>query len=134
MNIIKSENGYAEGQGLSKQFVLFIVINNTKKYKSIKKKLADMGYSRFTVLDTVGSTQMDMCKDMEYSNLLFKSLGENEGKRYNKTLLLVLENEEQVLAVMDEIEMILYAESKQPGSGIMFTIPIITSEGVRFGE
>ncbi len=48
--------------------------------------------------------------------------------------MLVLPDEEQVLYVMDELEQILHMDPKKPGKGIMFTIPILTSQGVRFEQ
>ncbi len=61
-----------------------------------------------------------------------KSLSKMDNRKYNKTLILVLPSEEQVNCVMDELEKILHMDPTKPGKGIMFTIPIITCQGVRF--
>jgi nitrogen regulatory protein PII len=117
---------------MQEQYVLVSVINSTKAFKKVKKKLSEIGYDRFTAIDSIGSTEL--LNDMEFSNMFSNSLSEMDNNNYNKTLLLVLPNEEQVEFVMDELEKILNMDPKKPGKGIMFTFPIITAQGVRFDE
>lgn len=117
---------------MEQQYVLISVINSTKAYKKVKKKLNEIGYGRFTVIDSIGSTEL--LGDIEVSNMFANSLSEMDDHKYNKTLILVLPNEEQVEYVMDELEIILHMDPKKPGKGIMFTFPIITSQGVRYKE
>ena len=115
---------------MQEQYVLISVINSSKAYKLVKKRLSEIGYDRFTVIDSIGSTELP--GEMEFSNMFSNSLSETDNQKYNKTVFLVLPNEEQVLFVMDELERILHLDPKKPGKGIMFTIPIITAQGVRF--
>ncbi len=117
---------------MDQQYVLVSVINSTKAYKKVKSRLKEIGYNRFTAIDSMGATEILV--DMEFSTMFSKSLSDTDSKTYNKTLILVLPNEEQVLYVMDELEKILHMDRTKPGKGIMFTIPIMTSQGVRFGE
>lgn len=117
---------------MNQQYVLVAVINSMKAYKQVKKKLPEIGYERFTVMDSMGATE---CVDnMEYSQLFAKSISESDSKKYNKTVILVVPNEEEVIRVMDELEKLLHMDPKQPGKGIMFTFPIVSSAGVRFNE
>lgn len=110
--------------------ILFIVLNDLKRYKDIKKRLIAMDYKRFTVIDTVGMTG---CVDpMDYAKMFSYTLGEIDSKKYNKTIFLVLESDEEVIKVMDEMSHILNMKTGEPGKGIMFSVPIITSHGVRF--
>lgn len=112
------------------QYILFLIINNIKKFKDVKKKLIELDYKRFTVIDTYGST--DLSTKMEYSKLLADTMGERDDKKYNKTVFLILDSEEEVIKVMDELEETININTKKPGKGIMFTVPIIMSHGVRF--
>lgn len=117
---------------MQQQYVLVSVINSTKAFKKVKKRLNEIGYGRFTAIDSIGSTEL--LGDMEFSNMFSNSLSEMDNQKYNKTLVLVLPNEEQVEFVMDELEVILHMDPKKPGKGIMFTFPIITAQGVRYKE
>jgi nitrogen regulatory protein PII len=112
------------------QHILFIVLNDLKRYKDIKKKLIDLDYKRFTVIDTIGMT--GSVDPMQYTKMFYSTLAEIDIKQYNKTIFLVLESDEEVIKVMDEISAILDLEANKPGKGIMFSVPILTSHGVRF--
>lgn len=117
---------------MDKQYVMFAIINSTKAYKKVKTKLREIGYNRFTAIDSIGASEY--IGNMEFSGMLTSSLSEMDNQKYNKTLILVLPNEEEVNYVMDELEKILHMDPSKPGKGIMFTFPIITCQGVRFEE
>lgn len=117
---------------MNKGYVLFVILNNVKRYRRVKVKLKDLGYNRFTVLDTYGTT--DILDSMQFSTMLSGVMSGQSNKSYNKTILLVLKNEEEVNHVMDGIEECQHLDVSCPGKGIMFTIPIYNYEGVRFGD
>lgn len=115
---------------MAEQYILFVVLNDLKHYKNIKKKLIDLKYNRFTVVDTIGSTgDIDM---LHYTKMLSNTLSETDDTKYNKMVFLVLENEAEVEKVMDALEETISLDPMKPGKGIMFTVPIYTSHGVRF--
>lgn len=117
---------------MKNQHILFIVLNDLKRYKDIKKRLIALDYNRFTVVDTVGMTG---CVDtLEYAKMFSYTVGEIDSKKYNKTIFLVLESDEEVIKVMDEISEIMNLNNDKPGKGIMFSVPILTSQGVRFNS
>lgn len=115
---------------MDKGYVLFIILNDPKRYRQVKVKLKDMGYNRFTVLDTYGTT--DVLTTMEFSNMLTGTLSGQSNRKYNKTLLLVVQTETEVKQIMDAVEMCQNIDVNRPGKGIMFTIPIYKQKGVRF--
>lgn len=117
---------------MEQQYVLISVINSVKAYKNVKKKLREIGYDRFTAVDSIGSTEL--VDNMEYSKMFANSLSETDTQKYNKTVFLVVPSESEVIRVMDELEEVLSMDRKKPGKGIMFTFPIITSTGVRYEE
>lgn len=107
-----------------------IILNDIKRYRKVKLKLKELGHNRFTVIDTYGAT--NILATMEFSNMLTSTLSGQSSKHYNKTLFLVVENEEKVLHIMDELEACQNLDVTRPGKGIMFTIPIYKQRGVRF--
>ena len=109
-----------------------IILNDIKRYRKVKAKFKELGYNRYTVLDTYGAT--DILSSMEFSNMLTGTLSGQSNKRYNKTIFMVLPSEEELLYVMDEVENVQNLDVSKPGKGIMFSIPIIKSKGVRFED
>lgn len=115
---------------MEKSYVLFVILNDVKRYRQVKRRFAELGYERYTVMDTYGTT--DVLSSMAFSNMLTGTLSGQSNKKYNKTIYMVLENEEEVNKVMDAVEEVQNIDVMKPGKGIMFTIPIFKSEGVRF--
>lgn len=117
---------------MEKSYVLMIILNDVKRYRQVKKKFKEMGYNRYTVIDTYGTT--DILSSMEFSNMLTGTMSGQSNRRYNKTVFMVLPNEEEVKIVMDAVELVQNIEIDKPGKGIMFTIPIYKSKGVRYQD
>lgn len=117
---------------MNKGYVLFIILNDVKRYRRVKVKLKELGYNRYTVLDTYGTT--DVLSSMEFSNMLQSTMSGQSNKTYNKTIFLVLKSEDEVNQVMDGLEKCQELDISRPGKGIMFTVPIFTYEGVRFED
>ncbi|GKX28027.1 hypothetical protein SH1V18_05070 [Vallitalea longa] len=112
------------------KYILFIVINDIKKSKSIKKKLAELNISRYTVVDTFGLSTLDGF-NAKISHKTFNYMNNADNKKYNKTIFVALPTEEAVLKTMNEIEKILELDKGGTGKGIMFTVPIYRSHGIR---
>lgn len=117
---------------MEKSYLLVIILNDAKRFKMVKKKLFELKHNRFTVLDSYGTT--DILENMEFANMLSSTMSGQNNRNYNKTLFLVAEDEGSVVHVMDELERVQELDVKTPGKGIMFTIPIYKSKGVRFGQ
>lgn len=111
-------------------YVLFVIINDAKRFKLVKNKLRELNYNRFTVLDSYGTT--DVVDSLEFSSMLSSTMSGQNNKRYNKTLYLVVQTETEVKDIMDALESVQNLDCLKPGKGIMFTIPLYTSHGVRF--
>ncbi|QUI21934.1 hypothetical protein HZI73_06290 [Vallitalea pronyensis] len=111
------------------KYILFIVMNDVKKVKHVKKKLAQLDISRYTMIDTFGVSALESCG--VHRSMVLGSLGNVDNKKYNKTIFVALPSEEMVLKVMDEMEEVLNIGKGQTGKGIMFTVPIYRSHGVR---
>lgn len=109
------------------KFILFIVLNDVKKIKNIKKKLTELKVDKFIVIDTVGSTEAENY-GMKYSSMMVDTISNHDSSKYNKTIFVALRSEEQVMTVMDELTDIMELETDKPGKGIMFTVPIYNSQ------
>ncbi|MCT4596831.1 MAG: hypothetical protein N4A50_02975 [Vallitalea sp.] len=113
------------------KYILFIVVNDIKKTKTIKKKLAQLDISRYTVVDTYGISGIEGY-DMSFSSsMMFGSMSNVDNKKYNKTVFVALPSEEVANKVMNEIEKVLDLDKNKLGKGIMFTVPIYKSHGIR---
>jgi len=117
---------------MEKSYLLMIILNDVKRYRKVKSKLQELGCNRYTVIDTYGTT--DILEGMEFSNMLRSTLSGQTSKSYNKTIFMVLPSEEEVMTTMDAVESVQHIDVNKPGKGIMFTIPIYTSKGVRFED
>lgn len=119
---------------VQKKYILFIVLNKVSKTKNVIKRLKAIGVKRYTLMNTFGAHSIcNSDSQQQYEPIVagtFKSSMTHIRRKYNKTFFVVL-NEEQVESVMDEVEEVLHINTNKPGLGIMFTVPIITSEGVR---
>lgn len=115
---------------MSKGFVLFVVLNDAKRFKLVKKKLKELGYNRFTVMDSYGTT--DVVDSLEFTGMLSGMISGANNRTENKTLYLVVQTETEVKDIMDALESVQNFDYNKPGKGIMFTIPIYSSHGVRF--
>lgn len=115
---------------MNKGYVLFVIVNDAKRFKLVKQKLRELNYNRFTVIDTYGTT--DVIDTLEFSSMLSGTISGDNTKKYNKTLYLVVQTETEVKAIMDALEDVQNLDYLKPGKGIMFTIPLYSAHGVRF--
>lgn len=115
---------------MDKGYILFVVINSGRRFKKVKKKLIEMGYNRFTVISTYGTT--NVLETVDFGGILAGSLGGQEEHQGSKTLYLVVQTEDEVKEIMDALEEVQNMDVMKPGKGIMFTIPLYSSYGVRF--
>lgn len=119
---------------MEKKYILFIVLNKVSKTKQIIKALKGAGKERFTIMNTFGSHSLCCSKNQDqYEPIVagtLKSSMTHIRREYNKTFFVVLQ-EKEVDHVMDAVSKVLHMDPKKPGLGIMFTVPVLMSEGVR---
>jgi len=114
---------------MDKGYILFVVINSTRRFKKVKRKLTEMGYSRFTIIPTYGITAVLEAEEVGVKKPKKKRKKEEKG---NQTLCLVVQTETEVKTIMDALEFVQNINPLKPGKGIMFTVPLYASYGVRF--
>lgn len=116
----------------NKEYILFIILNEVNKTREIVKRFKKIGIARYTLINTFGSKSIYSQESFEPIIAGTKSSSIDHMRRtYNKTFFVVLKSEEEVFRVMDEVERILYTDQKKTGKGIMFSVPIISSMGIR---
>lgn len=105
-------------------YVLFVVLNQPEHLGEIVRKLKDVGIYSATIIDSVGTAQLqrNMGREIPFIGSLMRSLDEVGDN--NKTMFTVVDSKKQAIKIMDEIEKICGGDMSKPGTGIMFTIPI----------
>ncbi|MBZ4665123.1 hypothetical protein [Mahella sp.] len=114
---------------------LFIVLNRTEYLKDVLKAVEDMGLS-CTVIDSISANQYINF----YSPNTFASYNvpvvvgsmsmadDDSGIIYNKTLIMLVEDEEKAQQAMETVESVV-GDMARPGTGIMFYVPVVKAVG-----
>ncbi|NLK97401.1 hypothetical protein [Defluviitalea saccharophila] len=113
-----------------KGYVLFVVLSNAKNLKAVLKCLKKINITGATVMDSVGSASLYSMDDIYIPMIASSMKNLDSGRTYGKTLFSVVKDEATVLKAMDEIEHTLNLDIKNPGKGIMFSIPIYSMKGI----
>lgn len=109
--------------------LLVLVLNRVNKLEELLKKFIDIGITGATILDSMGMVRV-LHDDLD--NIpLFGSMRMliNEKHPYNKTILIVLKDEQVKPTVQCIKETV--GNMKKPDVGILFTMPIDFVEGFR---
>jgi hypothetical protein len=109
--------------------MLVLVLNKVDKLESLLFSFSESGIKGATVLDSYGMAKV--LSDNEEELPLFASLRMllNEKRPFNKTIFTILDDI-QVSTAINCIRTIVGDLSK-PGIGILFTIPLDYTEGIR---
>lgn len=109
---------------------LFIVLNKTEKLSDLLRSFSERGIYGGTILESQGmaSTLMEAGEKagiyLKLSGLL------NQGRPFNRTIMMVLKDEQVPIAKECVTEVL--GDLNQGNTGIFFTVPLDTWEGVRF--
>lgn len=110
-------------------YVLVVVFNKPECLREILRKMKSIGITGATIIDTVGAGKLkrSIGKEVPLIGSVMKSLDTDIAN--NKTLFTLIEKKETLDTIMDEIEKICGGDMSQPGTGVMFAVPVITSRG-----
>lgn len=109
--------------------LLVFVLNREELLDDVLSALIEAGVPGATVVDSEGGGKL-----LAYEAPLFmgfRDLMRGE-KPYNRTIFSVIEDEETVLAAMRAIEEVC-GDLDQPGTGILFTVPVKRCKGLARG-
>ncbi len=104
--------------------VLFIVLNKIEYLDDILDSFVDIGVKGATVLDSQGMGSV-ITNSGNGHEPFFGSIRAflDNSKPYNKTIFTVIEDEQLLAKAVATVKNIL-GDIKQPGVGMMFTLPV----------
>ncbi len=109
---------------------LFIVLNKTEKLNDLLRSFSERGIYGGTILESQGMASTLM-ETGEQSGIYMRLTGLlNQGRPFNRTIMMVLKDE-QVPAARECVVEVL-GDLNKGNTGIFFTVPLDTWEGVRF--
>jgi nitrogen regulatory protein PII len=108
--------------------LLVLVLNKPEYQSEILRVFRQVGVRGATIIDSVG---MGRAKAEHHLTPLVAGLMRvlDNGHHYNKTILSVIEDESVMQRAIDEADRIV--DFSQPGSGIIFTLPVDLIKGMR---
>lgn len=110
---------------------LFVVLNHEKHLDHLLHELSQRGITRGTILESQGLAATLAQFSNNFGLQYFRQIM-NEGRPYNKTIFFVLSSEDcqEVRTIVREVTGGLNHEN----SGVMFTIPVSSVEGLGHAE
>ncbi|MBN1834770.1 MAG: P-II family nitrogen regulator [Spirochaetales bacterium] len=107
--------------------LVVFVLNREELLDQVLEAFVEAQVPGATVLDTEGMGRL-----LTYEVPLFAGFKEymKGNKPYNKTIFSVVDREEQVQKLEDLLERVC-GDLSQPGSGILFTLPVDYAKGLR---
>jgi len=106
--------------------LLILILNKVEKLEEVLEGFLEIGVTGATAIDSVGMGHILSEEVPIFAGLRFMFAG---AKPHNKTVFSVIKDEKEEL-VMELLKKIL-GDLNQPGTGIVFTIPIDRAEGLK---
>ncbi len=106
--------------------LLILILNKVEKLEEVLEGFLEAGVTGATLIDSVGMGHILSEEVPIFAGLRFMFAG---AKPHNKTIISVIkdEKEEEILHLLNTILGDLY----EPGTGIVFTIPLDRVEGLK---
>lgn len=111
---------------------LFIVLNKTEKLNNLLKKFSENGIYGGTIMESQGMASTLIGSGDESSIYMKLSGFLNQGRPFNKTIMMVLEDG-QVAKARSCVYDIL-GDLNKANTGIFFTVPLDSWAGIRTNE
>ena len=106
--------------------LLILILNKVEKLEEVLEGYIEIGITGATVIDSVGMGHILSEEVPIFAGLRFMFAGT---KPHNKTIISAIKDEKEKPAI-DILKKIL-GDLNQPGTGIIFTIPIDVVEGLK---
>ncbi|MDD2648814.1 MAG: hypothetical protein PHI27_09505 [Eubacteriales bacterium] len=107
--------------------VYVLVLNKTECLEKLLEKLTESGVHGATVIDSTGGARLIQSLDDAPMFAMIRHML-NPERQMNKTIFIVLEDEQ--VAVVRKIVNDVVGGLNQPDTGIAFTVPALTVEGM----
>ena len=106
--------------------LLIVILNKVEKLEEVLEGYLEIGISGATVVESVGMGHILSEEVPIFAGLRFMFAG---AKPHNKTIFSAIKDEKEQPAI--ELLKKILGDLTQPGTGIVFTIPIDTVEGLK---
>jgi nitrogen regulatory protein PII len=106
--------------------LLILILNKVEKLEEVLEGFIEIGISGATVIDSVGMGHILSEEVPIFAGLRFMFAG---AKPHNKTIISAIKNEKEKPAI-DILKKIL-GNLNETGTGIVFTVPIDSVEGLK---
>lgn len=106
--------------------LLIVILNKVEKFEEVLEGYLEIGISGATVIDTVGMGHILSEEVPIFAGLRFMFDG---AKPHNKTIFSAIKDEKEKPAI--ELLGKILGDLNKPGTGIVFTIPIDSVEGLK---
>ena len=106
--------------------LLILVLNKVEKLEEVLEGFIEIGITGATVIDSIGMGHILSEEVPIFAGLRFMFAG---NKPHNKTILSAIRDEKEKPAI--ELLRKILGDINQPGTGIVFTIPIERVEGLK---
>lgn len=106
--------------------LLVLILNKVEKLEEVFEGFLEIGITGATVVDSVGMGHILSEEVPIFAGLRFLFAG---SKPHNKTILSAITDEKEKPAI--EVLQKILGDLNQPGTGIVFTIPIDRIEGMK---
>lgn len=106
--------------------LLILILNKVEKLEEVLEGFLEIGITGATVIDSVGMGHVLSEEVPIFAGLRFMFAGT---KPHNKTIFSAIKDEREKPAI--ELLQKILGDLNQPGTGIVFTIPIEKVEGLK---
>jgi len=106
--------------------LLILILNKAEKLEEVLEGFLEVGITGATVIDSVGMGHILSEEIPIFAGLRFMFTG---AKPHNKTIFSAIRDDKEKPAI--EILKKILGDINQPGTGIVFTIPIDRAEGLK---
>jgi len=106
--------------------LLILILNKVEKLEEVFEGFLEIGITGATVVDSIGMGHILSEEVPIFAGLRFMFAG---SKPHNKTIISAIKDEKEKPAI--EVLQKILGDLNQPGTGIVFTIPIDRVEGLK---
>jgi len=106
--------------------LLVLILNKVEKLEEVLEGFLEIGITGATIIDTVGMGHILSEEVPIFLGLRFMFTG---AKPHNKTILSAIKDEKEDQAI--ELLKKVLGDLNQPGTGIVFTLPVDRVEGLK---
>jgi nitrogen regulatory protein P-II 1 len=106
--------------------LLIVILNKVEKLEEVLEGFIEIGITGATVIDSIGMGHILSEEVPIFAGLRFMFTG---NKPHNKTIFSAIRDEKEKPAI--ELLRNILGDINQPGTGIVFTIPIERVEGLK---